>query len=66
MLTDLKPELSDSPVKKHPGKKRGVRLKDKIVFKIIMCGGSNRGQTSFITRLTTGQFERTIPTIGSE
>ena len=64
MLRDM--SLDELQTEKHLGKRHGVRLKGKIVYKIIMCGGSNRGQTSFISRYTTGQFERTIPTIGSK
>ncbi|KAF6031950.1 hypothetical protein EB796_009742 [Bugula neritina] len=66
MLTSLDASLSEPHIKKPLGKRYGVRLRDSIVYKIIMCGGSNRGQTSFITRYTTGEFERTIPTIGSK
>lgn len=66
MLTDMKPELTEIHKPKPLGKRHGLRVKNKTVYKIVMCGGSNRGQTSFITRYTTGEYERTIPTIGGE
>lgn len=64
MLADISLEEPNTP--KPLGKRKGVRLRGSIVFKIVMCGGSNRGQTSFIRRITTGEYERTIPTIGGE
>lgn len=68
MLSDFRSDLVDKQKVKPYGKRHGVRHKDRIVYKIIMCGGSNRGQTSYITRYTTGQFDRTVinPTIGGE
>lgn len=58
---------SDEPIiVKALGKRHGVRYKDKIVYKIIMGGGSNRGATSFITRYTAGKFQSTTPTIGGK
>lgn len=66
MLGNFQQSLGDLKQEKHFGKKHGVRLKEKLIYKIIMCGGSNRGQTSFITRYTTGEFEMTTPTIGSK
>ena len=64
MLSDVN---SDEPAtEKALGKRYGVRYKDKIVYKIIMGGGSNRGATSFITRYTSGKYQSTTPTIGGE
>lgn len=58
---------SDTPIaEKALGKRHGVRYKDKIVYKIVMGGGSNRGTTSFINRFLTGKFHSTTPTIGGK
>lgn len=64
MLSDIGVHEEQKP--KPLGKRHGVKMKGSIVYKIIMGGGSNRGQTSFISRFTTGEWTRTIPTIGSE
>lgn len=64
MLADIC--LNEGSREKALGKRHGVKLKGRITYKIIMGGGSNRGQTSFIRRYTTGEFAPTTPTIGSE
>lgn len=64
MLTDIC--LNEGSRKKVVGKRHGVKLKGRVTYKVIMGGGSNRGQSSFIRRYISGEFEPTTPTIGSK
>lgn len=64
MLADINADVRYSP--KPLGKRRGVQLKDKLIYKIVLCGGTYRGQSTFIRRYVTGEYERTNPTIGGK
>jgi len=64
MLTEVNSDVVHKP--KPLGKRRAVRLKDSLVYKVVMGGGSYRGQSTFIRRYTTGEFMRTNPTIGGK